>query len=147
MPIQTTYSRYHAQALEGMVADQQKANFNSKRATAAIGFGKAVLQGATDDACKAVDGSSARFLGVSVRDQSTGADSPNQYAANDHVRIIDEGTIWVIAGENISAGDRAAYLTATGAFMKATTSDTTAIDGARYETSASSGALVKLKLK
>jgi hypothetical protein len=147
MPIQTTYSRYHAQALEGMVADQQKANFLSRRATSAIGFGKAVLQGATDDACKAVDGSASRFLGVSVRDQSTGADSVNQFKANDHVRIMDTGTIWVVAGENIAAGDRAAYLTASGAFMKATTSDTTAIDGARYETTAASGALVKLKLK
>ena len=147
MPIQTTYSRYHAQALEGMVADQQSANFISRRATAAIGFGKVVLQGATDDACKAVDGSAARFVGVTVRDLSTGADSPDQFAANDAVRIIDEGTIWVIAGENVAAGDRAAYLTADGTFRKATTANTTAIDGARFDTTAASGALVKLKLK
>ncbi|MBK8199226.1 MAG: hypothetical protein IPK75_12755 [Acidobacteria bacterium] len=147
MPIQTTYSRYHDQAYEGMIADQQSANFFSKRAAAAIGFGKAVLQGATDDACKAVDGSAARFLGVTVRDLSTGADSPDQFKANDAVRIIDQGTIWVVAGENVAAGDRAAYLTADGSFKKATTADTTAIDSARFDSTAASGALVKLKLK
>ncbi len=147
MPIQTSYSRYHAQALEGMVADQQLSNFFSRRATAAIGFGKAVLQGAAADAIKAVDNSAARFLGVTVRDQSTGADSPDQFAANDAVRIMDKGTIWVIAGENVAAGDAASYLTATGAFMKSGTASTTAIAGGQYETTAASGALVKLKLK
>lgn len=146
MPIQTSYSRYHAQAIEGMVADQQTSNFLSRRATAALPFGRTVLQGATDDACKAADGTAARFLGVSVRDQSTGATSPDQYAANDAVGIIDLGTIWVLAGENVTAGAAAGYLTATGAFMLAATANTTAIAGARFSTTAASGALVKLKL-
>lgn len=147
MPIQTTYSRYHGQAYEGMIADQQDANLLSRRATAAIGFGKVALQGAAVDAIKAADNTAALFIGVTVRDQSAGAGSPDQFAANDAVRIMDKGTIWVIAGENVAAGDRAGYLTATGAFMKATTSDVTAIDGARFDTTAASGALVKLKLK
>jgi hypothetical protein len=147
MPIQTSYSRYHGQALEGMIADQQDTNLLSKRATAAIGFGKVALQGTAADAIKAVGGAATLFIGVTVRDQSTGAESPDEFKANDAVRVMDRGTIWVIAGENVAAGDRAAYLTATGAFMKATTADTTAIDGARFDSTAVSGALVKLKLK
>lgn len=147
MPIQTTYSRYHGQAYEGMIADQQSANLLSKRADAAIGFGKVALQGAAADSIKAVGGGATLFIGVTVRDQSTGAGSPDQFAANDAVRIMDRGTIWVIAGENVAAGDRAAFLTADGSFKKATTADTTAIDGARFDTTAASGALVKLKLK
>lgn len=147
MPIQTSYSRYHAEAFEGMIADQRNTNLISRRATAAIGFGKAALQGSAVDAIKAADNSAALFIGVTVRDQSTDPSAPDQFKANDEVRLIDQGAVWVLAGENVAAGDRAGYLTASGAFMKATTANVTAIDGARFETTAASGALVKLRLR
>ena len=144
--IQTSVQRYRDPAFEGAMVDQQVNNLFTRRADEEIPFGKVVLQGATDGSCKLPDDSGAAYLGVSVRDQSTGAESPNSFPANSSVRIADKGTIWVRVGAAVNAGERAAYLTADGSIVKSGTADSTGIDGGKFMTSAGTGELAQLKL-
>jgi hypothetical protein len=144
--IQESVDRYHAAAFEGAIADSQLTNMFSRLAEEAIPFGKVLLQGAADRTVKLPDGGAEAFVGLSVRDQSTGALSRNQFATGDSVRVMDKGVIWVRVGANVDAGERAAYLDATGAIVPVGTASSTAMDDAWFETSAASGELAKLKL-
>lgn len=143
--IQSTYSRYHAPAFEGQIADLQLSNSFSRRCDTELPFGKVVVQGADDDSVKLPDAGGV-FQGITTRDQSTGAKSPNSYPANSMARLLDKGTIWVTVGGNVSAGDAAAFLDADGSLVVSGTASSTAITGAKFDTSAANGELAILKL-
>lgn len=148
MAVQTTYNTTHAVAYAGQIANQEQSNLVSRtvETTAGIAFGKPVARGAADDGAIIWAGAGS-FLGVTVRDQSAKVDPTGAldgFPKGDSARIMTKGVVWVVAGEAVADGDPV-HLTAAGAFMK-TTTDNTAVAGAVFDTSAASGALVKIRL-
>lgn len=148
MALQTTYASVMAAAYAGMVANTEHVmNQISRTAVLSeIGFGKVVVQGAADRVVRLPDASNLKFVGISVRDQAGARGvTEDTYAIGDSVPVLTKGVIWVVAGENVAAGDPVYFLNATGALMK-TATNATLIAGARFEASASSGALVPVRL-
>lgn len=143
--IQTNYSRYHDPAFEGQIADMQHSNTFSRLTDVEIEFGKVVVQGAKDTSVK-IPTAGGVFRGISVRDQSTGAKSPNSFPSASMARILDKGPIWVRVGSNVTATQGAAFVDATGAIVATGTADSTDIAGAYFDGSAASGEMVILKL-
>lgn len=144
MAVQTTYASRLSNGHVGEIADLGESDVISRlvETSAGIGWGLAVIQGTADDQCNI--GAAGVFLGITVRDPSVPPGNSDKYIQNDTAAILREGVIWVTAGEAVSAGD-AVYRTAAGALNK-TASGNTLVAGARWETSAGSGALAKLRL-
>ena len=145
-PIQTTYARNMAPGFVGAIANQELFNIFSRRAVAEIAFGVVVLQGTEDDTCKVPDGNGESYLGVTVRDQSTGAITPNSFGANEDVRIADKGVIWVTLAGTVAANQGAAFLDANGGFVASGTANSTGILQGKYAQAGVSGDLVQLRL-
>lgn len=143
MAIQTTYNARLSEGYAGEIADLGVSDVISREVeTAAIGFGLPVIQGTADHQCKV--GSAGVFLGITVRDVTLSDDDNDQYQVADTAAVMTRGVIWVTAGEAVVAGD-AVYRTAAGVLNK-TSSSNTLIANARWETSAASGALAKIRL-
>lgn len=141
--VQSTYAAAPGIGFVGMVADLSKSDIISRTVeTAAVGFGKAVIQGTADEGCKT--GAAGVFLGVTVKDVTLPADRSDAYAVGDTAAIIRKGAILVTAPATIAAGE-AAYRTSAGVITNAS-SGNTAITGAKFETSGASGDLVRLYL-
>jgi hypothetical protein len=145
MSVQNTYQENQDEARQGQIANTE-INFLISReveGTAGLEFGIPVAQGTTDYQVKATAAGVTSILGVTVRERSTiGA---NKFLENDSARVMTKGVIWVTVGENVVAGDPVYVTVATGAFKK-TASGNVAIANARWDSSASSGNLAKLRL-
>jgi len=105
-----------------------------------IDFGLAVMQGTNDKGCVVGDGSD--FLGVTVRDQSVDPANPDTFEYQANARIITKGVIWVLNSGGVAAGDPVVLL-ADGALG---TGSSPLVDGARWDTTASTGELTQLRL-
>lgn len=144
MPVQDTigtYANAPATAFAGMVAETNgNRDIASRRIeTAAVAFGLAVGRGTADGSAKL---SGAGFEGVTVADKTRGADS---YAIGDVAGVIRKGTVWVTAGAAVAPSDTVYFAAATGVISNISAGGT-AITGAKFETTAASGALVRLFL-
>ena len=146
MAVQTSYTATHAAALEGMEGDTDASGTHnvSRTCEATVGYGKAVSQGAGDHGVVPFASAVTKFLGVTVRDQAVDPTSPNGFRQYDTAPVKRRGTIWVVVSAPVAAGDPV-YLTAAGAFTNISTSNTL-VTGARFDTTAASGALALLRL-
>lgn len=142
--VQTTYNATMPVGSLGQVANTELTNVISRECegSSGIGFGLAVIQGTADHQAKV--GSAGVFLGITVKDVTLDSSRSDKYAQYDTMAIMTKGVIWVTAGEDVSAGD-SVYRTSTGTLNK-TSASNTQIANARWETSASSGALALLRI-
>lgn len=147
--VQSTYAERMAAGLPGMIADMNNSEVETRNceSVAGIAFGVAVGQGAADKGAIALPATAAAFVGVSVRDVTVDHNTPDKYAENDNMGVMTKGTIWVTVDGNVAAGQNVTFSTATGLF------GTIAADGthllatnAKWDTSASSGAVARLRL-
>lgn len=149
--VQTSYSETMRPALAGMIADTTPQTILSRVVESATGmaFGIVACKGTGDRQVKPA-AVAAPFVGITVADQtiqhvSPPASSPDFYPDKDICNVLVQGAIWVTAGEAVVAGDPVYFVPATGALMKTATANTQIV-GARWETSAASGALAILRL-
>lgn len=140
--VQSTYGDNIAAGYAGAIANQEHKVLISRTVedAAGIGFGLAVMQGVEDKGCVIGDGTS--FLGVTVREQDTDANSPDVFAQYDNARIATKGVIWVANSGGVAAGDPVSLLPA-GALG---TGGSVLVEGARWDTTALDGELAQLRL-
>lgn len=149
--VQPSYTQYMRPAYAGMIADMSPQEIVSKfvQTAGGMGFGVVACQGTADNQV-VVSAATIAFIGVSILDPARAPTSipttANQYENGALAAIMLRGTVWVVAGVTITAGASAGYTPATGAFVLSTTAGATAIFNGKYDTSAASGALVKLRL-
>lgn len=142
MPVQDfigTYTGRPELGYAGMIAEGQVVRDIKSKAvtTAVVAFGLAVGAGAVDGSVRL---GGTGFEGITVADKSRTADS---YAVGEVAGVMRQGTIWVVASTNVVPGDPVTFTAATGvigAGLLAT------ITGAKFETTALAGALVRVYL-
>lgn len=144
MPVQDfigTYTNAPAAAYAGMIAELQSSRDVASRTieTAAVAFGLAVGRGAADGSAKL---GGTGFEGVTVADKTRAADS---YAVAEVAGVMRKGSIWVTAGAAVVPTDTVYFAAATGVISNIAAGGT-AIVGAKFETTAANGALVRLYL-
>ena len=139
-----TYTGQHELGYAGQIAESQVAKDVASRAieTAAVGFGIAVGAGTADGSAKLGGGD---FQGVTVADKTRAAD---EYAVGEMAGVMRKGTIWVVADGAVDPTDTVTYTAADGKIggKAASGSNIVAIPGAKFETTAADGALVRLYL-
>lgn len=146
MPVQDFIGTYQGQmdvAHAGMIAESQVVRDVASKVveTAAVGFGLAVGAGTADGSAKLAGGG---YVGVTVADKTRAAD---QYAVGEVAGVMRKGTIWVTADGAVDPTDTVTYTVATGAIgAKAVATGIVAIPGAKFETTAADGALVRVYL-
>jgi|GEM_PF-666723 len=142
MALQNTYNDNQAAAIAGAPATMLPATEISRTVEgAAIAFGKAVEQGATDKAVRAFAGGKYVGLaqldrsasGLTVTDGQVTGRATDAFGIGESARVRTKGDLWVVAAVAVDAGD-GVYLTDAGAFTNAE-ADNTAIPGARWDTS------------
>lgn len=148
--VQTTFSETMRPALAGMIADTTPQTILSRVVESATGlaFGVVATKGTGDLQVKPAPGGA--YQGITVADltvQHTAppAGNPDFYPDKDVCNILVIGAIWVTVGAAVTAGEPVYYVPATGVITNVSTSNT-AIPGARFESSAASGALAKVRL-
>jgi hypothetical protein len=144
MPVQDfigTYTSEMAEAFPGMIAESQAVRDVASKVvtTAAVPFGRAVGAGATDGSVRL---GGTGYIGITVADKSRAAD---EYAVGEVAGVMRKGTIWVTVGAAVTPGDTVYFVPATGVITDVAT-DNTAIPGAKFETTAASGALARVYL-
>lgn len=146
--LQDTYTAYMPAAFPGMRADTRADEVLSYSVETAAGlaFGSVAVQGAADRGCIAPDASNTSFVGIVVRDQALdAARSPNKVGQYETAALMRRGAVWVTVGEAVTPKDTPYFVPATGAIVK-TASGNIAIPGGKFETTAASGALVRLRV-
>ena len=144
--VQSTYLDNFVAGYAGMVANGETSNRISRTVedAAGIAFGKAVFRGVGDHGCTATP-AAGMLLGISIAHEALGilpGEPADVYAQYKTAAIMTMGVIWVIAGEAVNDSDQA-YVTAAGAIVK-TAAGNTILTGWFFDTTAASGALVKL---
>lgn len=144
MPVQDFIGTYASEmdiAFAGMIAEGQTVKDVASKVveTAAVAFGLAVGAGTADGSVKL---GGAGYIGVAVADKSRDADS---YAIGEVAGVIRKGTVWVAVGADVDPSDTVYFVPATGVITSVST-DNTAIPGAKFETTATSGNLARVYL-
>jgi hypothetical protein len=147
---QPSYTSNIGVAYVGMPANQEGPEAISRicEDVAGIGFGIALWQGVNDNGVTATPGATSnKFRGVSIRNVSLEPTANDTYLQGGSIGCMIEDVIWVIAGANIAAGDPAYCNATTGAFTNSSAAGAIAIPrGAIFDSTAATGALVKLRL-
>jgi len=148
MSVQTTYLDNIPVAVAGQIANMVPATLISRNVedAAGIGFGIAVAQGTADLGCKAFGSGDTAILGITARERSVDANTPDEFGENDTARIMTKGCIWVTASVAVNAGDPVYVIPATGAFAKTNASSAVQIAGARWDTSTTGAGLAIVRL-
>lgn len=134
-----TYTASPAVGYAGMIAEAQAVKDVASKlvTTAVVPFGLAVGRGATDGSVRL---GGTGFEGIAVADKSRAAD---QYAVGEVAGIMRKGTIWVVASTAVSPADPVTFTAATGVIGAGLA---TTITGAKFETTATLGNLVRVYL-
>jgi hypothetical protein len=142
MALQTTYDDNIPAAYAGALVNTEHKVLISRTVEDAAGlaFGLAVMQGTNDKGCVVSDGTS--FLGVTVRQYSSNAKTPDLFAQYESARLATKGVIWVANNGGVSAGDPVSLLPA----GELGTGGSVEIAGARWDTTAADGELAQLRL-
>lgn len=146
--LQTAYTDQVAPGYPGMVANAETSNRITRTIEDGTGmpFGRPVFRGAGDHGCTAtVSATAGAFLGIAIAHEALGllaGATPDVYPINASVPIMTMGVIWATAGATVAKGDQV-YTTSAGAYTNAS-SGNTILTGWLFDTSAASGALVKL---
>lgn len=139
---QTTYADRPAKAIAGDIADNGPRTITSYLCEdATIAAGKPVIQGTTDDEAKL--GGTGTLLGFTLNDRTLLPDDGDVYKEKGAMAILEKGSIWVIAGEAVEAGDQV-YRTSGGALVD-TATDNFICPGWFFVTTAANAALVKIR--
>jgi len=140
--LQSTYADNIGAAYKGALANLEPKVIISRTVedSGGIDFGLAVMQGTEDMGCVVSDASA--FLGVTVRDQSVDPTAPDTFEYQAEARIITKGVIWVANSGGVAAGDPVVAL-ADGALG---TGSSPLVEGARWDTTATTGNLAQLRL-
>lgn len=143
--IQSSYGTMTGARL-GQIAEFYHAEVQASRTVedvAGIGFGLACYQGVADAGVTKTP--NAKFVGISIRTQGTNANLADIWGQGDDLRLMTKGVIWVTAGATVVAGDPVYVAAANGAFTNVSTANVLVV-GARFDSGAASGALVKVRL-
>tara|TARA_R110000782_G_scaffold168817_1_gene260828 strand:+ start:457 stop:900 length:444 start_codon:yes stop_codon:yes gene_type:complete len=146
MPVQDFIGTYVAQmtvGYAGMIAEGQIVKDVASKVvtTAVVPFGLAVGLGAVDNSVRLGGGG---YIGVTVADKTRAAD---QYAVGEVAGVMRKGTIWVIADGAVTDASVVTYTEATGVIgARSVATGIVAIPGAKFETTAADGALVRVYL-
>lgn len=149
--VQQNYSERMAAAVPGMVVNENPHSIDTRvvESSSGLPFGRACSQGSADMGVAGPGGTLANFVGISVRDVTldpVAADSDyvDEYQQYDNAGILTMGDIWVTAGAAVSKNDPVHFNATTGALTN--TGGSGPIVGARWMTSAASGALGVVRL-
>ena len=142
MPVQDFIGTYQGQmdvAFAGMIAEGQTVKDVASKSveTAAVAFGLAVGAGTADGSVKL---GGTGYIGIAVADKTRTADS---YAVGEVAGVLRKGTIWVTASTNVAPTDPVTFTAATGVIGAGLV---TTIAGAKFETTATAGNLVRVYL-
>ena len=142
MPITDWIGAYTASpaiAYAGMIAEGQVVkDVASKRVTnATVGFGRAVGRDTADGTVRL---GGTGFEGITVADKSQVDDL---YPVGVIAGVMRKGTIWVTASTNVAPSDPVTFTAATGVIGAGLV---TTIAGAKFETTATAGNLVRVYL-
>lgn len=134
-----TYAGRMDAAFPGMIAEGQTVKDVASKVieTAAVAFGLAVGAGTADGSVKLAG---TGFEGITVADKSRAADS---YAVGEVAGVIRKGTVWVTASTNVAPSDPVTFTAATGVIGAGLA---TTVAGAKFETTALAGQLVRVYL-
>lgn len=144
--LQTTYTDQVAPGYAGMVANAETSNRITRtiKDASGIAFGKPAYEGTDDHSCSAT-GTAATFLGITIAHEvlaQLASSTPDVFPQNASVPVMTQGVIWAIAGAAVAKRD-AVYATSAGVLTNVATNNI-ALAGWVFDTSAASGALVKL---
>lgn len=142
MPVQDyigTYAGRTELGYAGMIAESQIVKDVASKAvtTAAIPFGRAVGRGATDNTVRL---GGTGFEGITVADKSRVND---EFTVGEMAGVLRKGTIWVVASTAVTPADPVTFTAATGVIGAGLV---TTIAGAKFETTAAIGGLVRVYL-
>lgn len=142
MPIQDSVGTYPSRmpaAYAGMVAELNgnRDIASRKIETASVAFGLAVGRGTADGSAKLAG---SGFEGITVADKTRDSDS---YDVGEVAAVIRKGVVWVTASNNVTPADPVTFTAATGVIGAGLV---TTIVGAKFETTALAGALVRVYL-
>ena len=142
MPITDWIGAYTASpaiAYAGQIAEGQNVkDVASKRiTTATVGFGRAVGRDTADGTVRL---GGTGFEGITVADKSQVDDL---YPVGVIAGVMRKGTIWVTASTNVAPSDPVTFTAATGVIGAGLV---TTIAGAKFETTATAGNLVRVYL-
>lgn len=133
-----TYTTSNEVGYPGMIADGAAKDVSSRVIeTAAVAFGLAVGAGTADGSAKL---GGTGFEGIAIADKSQEQDS---YAVGDVAGIMRKGTVWVTASTDVDPTDPVTFTAATGVIGAGLA---TTIAGAKFETTATAGNLVRVYL-
>lgn len=147
--VQPTYAETMPRGYPGQVANGEASNRISRTNEDAtpIPFGAAVFRGAGANGCTATP-SAGGFLGIAIADKTQAPATPGgavdvfpQYA---NVPILNEGVIWVTAGEAVTQG-APAHVSAAKAIIDTAGGGAIAIP-AEFDEPVASGAVCKLRV-
>lgn len=145
---QTTYGAAPAKGLPGQIASEEKCNKVSREVetAAGIGFGQPAQRGAADHGVAILG--AGTFLGIAVLNPAVPADSdtPDAYPQYFTGAFMTMGTMYVTAGEAVTAGAAVYWDAADGRYTVNTSTTDTEIPGAVFETSGADGDIVEISL-
>lgn len=155
MAIQTSYPSNMAAAVAGMRASSIPATIVSRTVeTAAVGFGKAVEQGAADNGCKLFDG--GVVFGITLLDRSASGltlsgglitgETVDSYGVGESAAVILKGDVWAVCATGCAPGDPVYVRPSNGDFQNDNTNSAVLIPGARWNTTAAAAALAIIYL-
>lgn len=144
---QTTYRDLMRVGFPGQRASAVPATFISATVENAEGldFGVAVAQGADDRGCIPF-AAGETILGISVRDRSLDANTPDEFGQYDTARIMTEGEILVTVAVEVAAGDPVWVRPSNNTFQQDNSNSAVQIANALYVTSASAEGLAVVRL-
>jgi hypothetical protein len=149
--VQSSYNVTMRPGLAGMIADMQQRNVRSMvvEGASGLGFGVVAVKGTGDRQVKAATAGAA-FVGITLADLTAApgavASSPDQYQDKDVAAVMTQGTVWVVVGAAVAAGDPAYFVPATGVITNVATANTP-IPNAVFMSSAANGALAILHMR
>lgn len=154
MAVQTVYSRYMGEALDGMKADMEAYNTVSKlnKSDAVIPFGVAVFTDGDDGmAVAGANSTAAEFIGITMR-ELTRAYTDAQIAggigalpARDNA-VMTMGVIWVSPAVAVAKDDPVYVVKESGLFTNVVGTDNILISNAKFVSTAVAGARAKISL-
>ena len=149
---QSTYPTSPAVGLPGQIANEELANIISKtvETQAGIDFGQPAARSGTaanENNCRLME-SGAVFLGIAVLNRAVAANEsdPDNYAQYTQAALMTQGTIWVVAGEDVVPGDDVYWNSSSARYTTTSGGSNLAIPGARFETNGGNGDMVIVSL-
>lgn len=135
--IQTTYPEKLSKGRAGGIVNMELCNLISRNVetVAGIGFGVCVERGSDDKGCVVFAGGTP--LGITVREHSTNANTPDTFAQYDSARVMTKGPIFAVAVPQVAAGDPVYVVDADGTFHNAAAAGRTLYPNAQWEQSTS----------